>query len=167
MNDYVKGLLDAYQGRGLLLDSNLLLLLLVGYYNPALVGDARYKKLAKYTLQDLSILLRLASIFRVKVTTPYVLTKVSNLLGDLPEATKRECFRMFHSRLTTYTEQHTSSFILLERPEFTFLGLTDTALAELSSQYLVVSDDARMVNLLGKRGISTLNFSHLREHLYR
>ena len=167
MNDNINRLLKVYRGKGLLLDANLLLLLIVGYFDAALVGDSRYKKLAKYTQEDLDILIRFECLFKIQVTTPHVLTEVSNLVGDLPEATKQRCFRVFNGRLNAYIERHVPSSTLFARREFAFLGLTDTALTELSSEYLIVSDDARMVNLLGDSGIEALNFNHLREHLNR
>ena len=52
------------------------------------------------------------------------------------------------------------------RQDFHFLGLTDSSLAQWSSRYLVVTDDARFVAKLNESGLEALNFNHLREHLW-
>jgi hypothetical protein len=52
-----------------------------------------------------------------------------------------------------------------QRPEFHFLGLTDSALALVSRQYLIVTDDARLVMKMNESGLEALNFNHLRRHL--
>jgi hypothetical protein len=52
-----------------------------------------------------------------------------------------------------------------QRPDFHFLGLTDSALAIVSDQYLIVTDDARLVQKMTESGLEALNFSHLRRHL--
>jgi hypothetical protein len=49
-----------------------------------------------------------------------------------------------------------------QRPEFHFLGLTDSALALVSDQFLIVTDDARFVKKMNESGLEALNFNHLR-----
>jgi len=42
----------------------------------------------QYNAEDYHLLLRLKGVFKKAVTTPHVLTEVSNLTNDLPEKTK-------------------------------------------------------------------------------
>jgi hypothetical protein len=49
-----------------------------------------------------------------------------------------------------------------QRKEFPYLGLTDSGLAIVSDQYLIVTDDARLVIKLNESGLEALNFNHLR-----
>ena len=67
-------LIDKYKSKGILIDANLALLYLVGSYDLRLVGDGKYKKLAKYNYEDYRLLLRLKNVFKKAVTTPHVLT---------------------------------------------------------------------------------------------
>jgi hypothetical protein len=145
LSSYAGVLLDRYKAKGLLIDANLLLLFLVGSYDLRLVGDGKFNKLSKYTVDDYALLLRLRAVFTTFVTTPHVLTEVSNLTCDLPEATKMECLAAFCQIFDGMNELEISSFELARRPEFNFLGLTDTALAQMSHRFLIVSDDARFV----------------------
>jgi hypothetical protein len=162
MSSYLELLIEKFKGRGLLIDSNLSLLYLVGSYDLHLVGDGKYNKLSKYIEEDFHVLVRLKSVFKKTVTTPHVLTEVSNLANDLPEQTKAACLRKFHETFVEIDELAIPSMDAAQKPEFPFLGLTDSALAIVSDKYLIVTDDARFVKKLGESGHDALNFNHLR-----
>jgi hypothetical protein len=80
----------AIQSSGaLLLDTNLLLLLFIGGKDISLIKKA--KTLAAYTEEDYELLQELASLnrFTVLLTTPHIITEVSNLLGKERDDIKR------------------------------------------------------------------------------
>ena len=166
MSSYVETLLDTYKSKGLLVDSNLLLLYLVGSYDTSLVGDGKFNKLSKYTAEDYRLLVRLKAVFARSVTTPHVLTEVSNLTNDLPSSTRSECLKEFAATFEEMEELMTPSLEAARRSDFHFLGLTDAALAQWSSRFLVVTDDLRMVAKLNESGQQALNFNHLRDYLF-
>jgi len=162
MSSYVEVLIGKYIKRGILVDSNLALLYLVGGYDLRLVGDGKYNKLSKYAVEDYELLLRLKNLFKKAVTTPHVLTEVSNLTNDLPEQTKAECLRRFRATFGEIDELPIASMEAAKRQDFHFLGLTDSGLAMVSREYLIVSDDARLVKKMNDSGLEALNFNHLR-----
>jgi hypothetical protein len=162
MNTYVESLLVKYIPKGILIDANLALLYLVGSYDLRLVGDGKYNKLSKYNAEDYQLLLQLKSVFKKAVTTPHVLTEVSNLVNDLPALTKSECLKKFYETFVEIDELTIPSMEAAQRPEFHYLGLTDSALAHVSDQYLIVTDDARLVKKMNESKLEALNFNHLR-----
>lgn len=162
MSSYPESLIERYITKGILVDANLALLYLVGSYDLRLIGDGKYNKLSKYVLEDYHLLLRLMKVFRKAVTTPHVLTEVSNLTNDLPEQTKSECLKKFYETFVRIDELTIPSLKAAQRPEFHFLGLTDSALALVSHRFLVVTDDVRLVNKLNESKLEALNFNHLR-----
>jgi len=166
MSSYVGVLLDKYRSKGLLVDSNLLLLYLVGSYDISLVGDGKFNKLSKYTAEDYRLLLRLKAAFARSVTTPHVLTEVSNLANDLPSSTRSQLLKEFAEAFDGMEELTTPSMAVAQRSDFHFLGLTDSALAQWSSRFLVVTDDVRMVARLNESDLEALNFNHLRDYLF-
>jgi hypothetical protein len=82
----------------LLIDANLLLLLVVGSADRSLIES--FKRTRAYTREDFDLLLRLVARFPKVVTTPNVLTEVSNLAGQLRDPTRR-AIRQKLSRLIT------------------------------------------------------------------
>jgi hypothetical protein len=165
MSSYASLLLNRYRQKGILIDANLLLFYLVGTYNKTWIRDGRYNKLSKYTVEDYNILTRLKSLFKITVTTPHVLTEVSNLAGDLPESVRIACLKEFCNVLADFEEFPIPSFAAAQEAVFPFLGLTDAVLTQLSAQYLVISDDSRLIARLNSGGLEGLNFNHLRQYL--
>jgi hypothetical protein len=142
---YVEHLIEQYRSNGLLLDSNLLHLHLVRLIKPALIGTA---KLSGFDMDQFHLLESLISVFRRLVTTAHVLTEVSNLVNDFHQAGRSAVWTDFVSHLEVIEEQSLSSYSVARRPEFRYLGLTDTALSTFAQRFLVVSNDGRMVNYL-------------------
>jgi hypothetical protein len=165
MSSYQEVLIDKYKTKGILIDANLALLYLVGSFDLRLVGDGKYNKLSKYDTEDYQLLLRLKNVFEKAVTTPHVLTEVSNLTNDLPEKTRSACLKEFYETFVEIDELPIPSMNAAQRPDFHFLGLTDSGLAIVSDQYLIVTDDARLVQKMTESRLKALNFSHLRGHL--
>ncbi len=163
---YAESLVGKFRRRGLIFDSNLLLLYLIGLHDKNLIGDGKYNKLSKYTLEDFDMLVHFQRLFSRIVTTPHVLTELSNLANDFPESIKVKCFASFQKSFARLDEISVSSLQAAQRQEFNFLGLTDCILAELTPDFLMVSDDARLVNKLESSGLQSLNFNHLRGYLF-
>ena len=73
-------LIHKHLGNGLLVDTNLLLLHLIGRTNKNRI--LKFKRTQAYTIEDFELLERFIAEFKILITTPHVLTEVSNL-GDL------------------------------------------------------------------------------------
>lgn len=166
MNSYTDLLIERFAGRGLLIDTNLLLLYVVGQFDQNILLKGSFDRLAAYSLEDYQLLSGLISLFATCVTTPHVLTEVSNWIGYLSNDQEIECLAGFPKSLTSFTELKTDSFELSEEPHFRFIGLTDTALASFANDYLIVTDDARFVFHLNKLEREALNINHLRQELW-
>jgi hypothetical protein len=165
MSTYEEILIDKYKTKGILIDANLALLYLVGSFDLRLVGDGKFNKLSNYKTEDYRLLVRLKNRFKKAVTTPHVLTEVSNLTNDLPESTKAECLKRFYETFVEIDELTVPSLEAAQLPAFHFLGLTDSALTLVSGKYMIVTDDARLVKKMNESGLEALNFNHLRRHL--
>jgi|SRR5271165_3379795 len=152
--------LRLYRRRGAVLDSNLLLLLLLGSYDRNQITNN--KRLKKYSPEDFDLLGKVLKLFVRVVTTPNILTEVSNLSDAIPEPQRAVYFAKFAKALTLLDEQHVPSAIALASRWARF-GLTDAAIAEIArSRYLVLTDDLRLAYALETDGIRTLNFNELR-----
>ncbi len=161
MNPYAALQIEEYRSRGILLDSNLLLLYLIGMTSPHLVGNGRYSKLSAFKQEQVAILRLLMARFRRVVTTAHVLTETSNLVNDLNEGEKQAVFGSFASTLEVIDEQNISSYQAAKRSEFPYLGLIDSVLAQLSKEFLIVSNDGRIVNKLRDYGLIALKWAEI------
>lgn len=161
MNDYVAPLLRRYRRAGLLIDTNILLLLFVGNFERRLI--ARFKRTAKFGPEDHDLVTGLFPLFERIVTTPNILTEVSNLAGQLESHQKPGYFAAFARSMALLEEQYIPSVDIGRMTEFDRLGLTDAGILRVArGGYLVLTDDFRLAGLLDSAGVAVLNFEHLR-----
>lgn len=161
MRSHIEQLLVDYRTDGVLVDTNLLLLYVVGAYSPRWIG--RFKHTSAFTEDDFELLGRLMGQFQTVVTTPHVLTEVSNFLGHLPSEPCRDCTELFRRLIPELNETRRSSKELCKHPYFRQFRLTDTGIAEVSkTTYLVVTDDLELYHALANDEQAVINFNHLR-----
>jgi hypothetical protein len=150
-------------GGDLLWDSNLLLLLLlIGAFDPSLIGA--FKRVADYSAQDHDILAAYAREFENLVATPHILTEVSNLANSLPQYVKPGCFEHFSRLIVQIDERHLPAGYLTGLAEFPLFGLTDAALSSLASTVVVATADGRLCSHLRRRGLQAVGFNEIRAH---
>jgi hypothetical protein len=160
-------LFERHAGKSVLLDSNLLLVLLSGLLGPHLFK--RFKRISDYTINDYELLVRLLGHFTVLLTTPHVLTEVSNLANSLNETYKRDwCMNLAtliasEQEAVGIREKWIPATELARMPEFVAFGITDAALTRLSSEALVITEDYRLSGMLNGQGTHVLNFGDLRK----
>ena len=150
-----------YRQKGLLVDSNLLLVLFIGMFDRQLVG--RFERTREFLPEDFDLLGRFVASFRQRFTTPNILTELSNLSGKLPEHIRGDYFRSLTNQIDTLAESYTSSRSLAHSPSFPRFGLTDSSIIEgPRNKYLVLTDDFRLSKFLERVGQHVINFNHLR-----
>jgi hypothetical protein len=161
-------LFKRHAGKSILLDSNLLLVFLSGAMGASFFS--KFKRVSNnYKMEDYELLLRLLKSFTVLSTTPHVLTEVSNLAQGLTGTYRRVWDANFIALVRSektwigVREKWTSAAELSERAEFSPFGITDTALTQLSSEALVVTEDHRLSGFLKSRDIPVLDFGDLRK----
>ena len=161
MSSSVSDTSTAYRWEGLLIDSNLLLLLFVGLYDRTRIE--KFKRTSQFTVEDFELLAAFIRRFKEVVTTPSILTEVSNLLGQLPEELKYSFYQSFAYGLKDLHEHYTPSQELGDEKGFPKFGLTDTAILQAArGKFLVLTDDFRLTRYLLSQRIDVINFNHLR-----
>ncbi len=147
--------------RTLLLDTNLLLLLAVGRCDYRLIP--RFRRTSIFTVEDYALLEEIVAEYRGLVTTPNVLTEVSNLAGQLGEPARRAVFERLRDDIKTMDERRVLSREAVDADPFVRFGLTDTVIGVLASaDLLVLSTDLPLTNRLLQAALPAVNFNHLR-----
>lgn len=143
-----------------LIDTNLLMLLVVGYYDKGFISQ--HKRTNKFTAEDfeiLEILIEGASL----VSTPSVLTEVSNLLWQCSEPHASKIRTVFTEVVSLCDEISLRSAEVVVSQEFMKLGLTDAGILELEkASGSILTQDLDLHLAAHARGIATENFTHFR-----
>ncbi len=158
MTSYVKKLIQKYKFKGLLTDTNLLLLYLVGSFDIELIRN--FKRTSHYSIDDFYIVSDFLKLFERKIVTPHILTEVSDFIDN-----RRELQILLKTFIEKgLEEKFTKSEIIVQNKEFINFGLADTATMEIAkNSYLIFTDDNPLYGLLLNSDIDAVNLSLLRE----
>lgn len=149
-------------GLRLALDSNLLLLLVVGRTERGLL--TRHKRLRSYSEADYELLQGFIAVSNVLVTTPSALTEVSNIADfGLLEPARSRVVHSLMSLVEVLDEIYWPSRQLAQIDAFARLGLADCSLLQvLDRNTRLLTVDNALYRAALERGASADNFDHVR-----
>ena len=149
--------------RAFFIDANLLLLLVVVSVSPAAIG--RHRRLREFTPDDYDILIDLIAQVERVLVTPNTLTETSNLLGLHGEPERSRFFEQLRFIIEETQEVVIASADAARGRHFTRLGLTDSALLEVSTEEtpVVTVDLGLYLAASTSNPDSAINFTHLRD----
>lgn len=160
MTNQANLLFAQHKNKTVILDTNILLVYLVGCVNPQLIKTFP-KTNSRYCPDDFKILDDLLRNFTKFTTTPNILTEVSNLGSHLNGAAKEQFFEFLSKFIQMTTEKYVPSAEISQDWFFIEFGITDRGIFELAkTEYLVITDDFR----LSAQCTNSINFNHLRDY---
>ncbi|MEG4516209.1 MULTISPECIES: PIN domain-containing protein [unclassified Microcoleus] len=161
MKDIVRSLFQKYKQKGILIDTNILLLWFVGTVNRERIS--KFNRTEKFVPEDYDSLVQILSYFNKIVTTPNILTEVNSLANQLGEPERSQCLSVFAEGVARLNESYLESTEVVRTDSFTKFGLTDCSIINLAkNKYLVLTDDFKLANYLQTLGIDTINFNNIR-----
>jgi hypothetical protein len=153
--------------RKIVVDTNLLLLWVVGETDDALIG--RHKRTNLFTREDFTLLQIFLEGFERVVVTPGILTELSNLVRQIGEPHRSMLMATVQLLVDQVNENHVPATEVVGSPFFVRLGLTDVTILKAveESDHLLTVDLDLWIEAT-KAGRSATNFNHLRqEYLLR
>lgn len=153
--------------RTVVLDTNVLLLFLVGETDPKLIP--RIRRLSRYTIDAYWALKQKLDGRSRFVVTPHVLAELSNLsFRDFTGDLRRRYLHVVRGVLSDFIEAAVSKDTILSHPLLEKVGVTDVSLAEVGAKpnTVVVTDDFRAAGLLQKRGCMVWNTNWMLGQMY-
>ena len=164
MNTNPEVLIEKYINKGVFVDTNLLLLWVVGTLDRKLI--TKFKRTEQFVNEDFDTINDLFCAFKNLVTIPNVLTEVSNLakLGKQGKVFFKE---IFPKCITIMNEQYVSSRSVCSSSFFRF-GLTDACILSLvKGKYLLLTDDFKLSQFFTSIGGDAINFNHIRMYNWK
>jgi predicted nucleic acid-binding protein len=148
--------------RQIIVDTNLLILMVVGLTDRALIR--KHKRTKQFEEEDYDLLMEVLSNFDQILTTPHILTETSNLAAQTHEDALLAVRAKLRALFDEQQEDFAPSISIAKNPLFVRLGLTDCAILSLVKNkipLLTVDHDL----YLAAAGISDLvvNFNHVRQ----
>ena len=138
-----------------------LLVFLVGKFARDRIG--KLQKTERYVPEDFDTISLLLSQFDRLLSTPNIMTEVSNLCGHLGEPLKGQIAGFVSNELLPLVDEtyvQTSEAAKLDI--FPRLGLTDAGIAMLAANKVaVLTDDGPLYRHLCRTGVDAIKFSHV------
>jgi rRNA-processing protein FCF1 len=160
MSNFAAPIIKRHRSTGVILDTNILLLYVVGSFDPRIIPS--FKRTKTFAIEDFSTLANVIRNTRI-LTTPSILTEVSNFVGQLPDNQRFDCFDILENAINQSVEYYIESAFIAKMSEFRRFGLTDAGIQHLAqAKRLVLTDDFRLSQYLGSIQIEVLNFNHIR-----
>ena len=158
--------LRRYLRTGVAVDTGLLLLLTVGYYENSYVS--RFKLTSFFSDEDYELLAEFLSKFRNVVLTPHVLAELSNLAFKLPSGRLDGYLDRLRQLLLPLPECYVEKNPVLTHGDFKNLGVADVGLVIscLEGPYLLLTSDRRLSGIARRNGVDALHFDELRGYVW-
>ena len=164
MIDHIVELRQHYRTFPLLIDTNLLILLLLGRVDRNQIE--KFKRTTKFTINDYLLLERFIEPFDRVATTPNILTEVSNLSGQLNDPLRTRYFRYLIDEIENFVEIYFPSAEVARSEIFIPLGLTDASIRMVAERekILVLTEDLTLYSRLISSERDAVNFNHWIEY---
>ena len=132
--------------RGLLIDANLLVLMIIGRVSDGHFIE-RSGRLDAYCIEDYDNLWKFVADYGEVWITPYIAAEVSNLI-DLKGHARDEAFEIARLIFKEFKQVDTSLAKDCADRSFIEFGLTDASVIALSKDIDILTNDRRMFNML-------------------
>ena len=153
--------LARYASRGVVVDTNLMVLLFVGLADERLV--VRHRRTQAYSVNDFRVLVEFIRRFRQMIVTPQLLAEVTNLCETGFEPRARRVLGAMCGQLSRCQEHHTPMQLMLQSELLPKIGFADASMVFAArGQYLVLTDNVRDTRHLQDAECDVLNFTRLR-----
>ncbi len=157
---------DIHKKAGLILDTNLLILYIVGIHDPERIE--KFKRTNAYSIEDFELLVEFIRPFGGFSTTPNVLTEVSNLIEGVKYNDLLLLTTLGSITINVLEEHYVESREMMHEENnkaFIKFGLSDAVLYGLAQRnYLILTDDLDFCAYLQYKQLPALNFNNLRSN---
>jgi rRNA-processing protein FCF1 len=158
--------LRASKQNGVILDTNLFVLLVIGRVFPRQVGV--HKKVSSYTLDDFQLVSGTVRGAARTIITPHIIAEISNHLVDKKPNKAGEInnvyFLFIKDILKFIEEKYVEKQILLASEKLGTLGFTDSSILETARKYkyAVLTEDFALAKILEKEKLPVMNINAIR-----
>lgn len=144
------------------MDTSPFLVLVVGSFDPNLLGGTPYLK--AYTPEDFGLLEEFVTRFDVMAITPHVATETAHFIGKISKYGWPEVRIRFIEAIHRISEIAVGSRAAATRREFAWLDLADCTLLEAAGPHdVLLTSDAPLALQRQRLGLPVVNFNQLRD----
>ena len=157
MSENLQEMFGKYKQKGIFIDTNILVLYIVGTINPKYIKRFNRGK-NDFDENDFILISEFIDSFETKITSPQILSEVSNFLDE-----KADFCLGLKAYIELSEEKYIESEDLTKSHTFLKFGLADSSIVEVSKgSYLIFTDERPLFGYLTNQGIDAVNFEWLK-----
>ena len=150
----------------ILIDSNSLVVLILGLIDPELINT--HKKTSIYDEEDFYKLLGLIENFENLIFLPNIWTEVDNLLNNFSGERKYLYVKKITELIKTSTEQYLQSELATQENYFISLGITDSLIIKLGKECkILITSDSQLSDYAIANGIEVYDMKKVKNNGFR
>jgi hypothetical protein len=156
---WLLALISKHARQGVLVDANLLFIYSVGILDPALISKID----GSYSDADFVLLSAFLGRFDRIVTTPNIMTEVSNLASNRRKNIGVQLHGLLRGdMLQILNERYVTSRVALLHSSCDSLGIADAATSVLGDEkHLVLTNDLDLSLILASRNVDCINYTNI------
>ncbi len=160
---YWENIIAKCKRKGILLDTELLLLLCVGIYRPQLVENSRIT--TNYSIEDFRIVAGIAAQYSPLYVSPQVLAEFSNHADRLGSKVMRKFYSSIEKILKVQFEVHIPKDVMVDENYLPALGFTDVSMMKICEENdcVLFTADLQLASICTSKKIDVVNFNHIRD----
>jgi hypothetical protein len=156
---YAEILIQRYRSRGIIVDTNLLLLIAIGLYDVRRIST--FKRTNKFDASIFNAVMAVVEQFEQRYTTPYLVAELDNLSRLLPMNEWRAISGILQRLVPSLIEIYDiDSRGLIAHSLHAEIGISDCSIA-MMSDVLIFTDDLPFAARMEGLGRDVLNVGHL------
>jgi len=161
MNQNVINVINNYKKDRLIVDSNLVILLLIGNFDRNKI--LKFKRTNMFVAEDYDLLVSIIRKFSEIIVTPNIFTEVCNLCNKYNAENDYKLYAYLTQIVNNFNESYIATKSITNLDTFGKLGVSDSTIFELCSRGgLLITDDFPLYNYLNSKKYPAINFHHLR-----
>lgn len=162
-SDYYENIISRYASKGLIIDTNVLLLYIFGSFDIDKIE--KWEKTNMFTPKDFQILLKIVEQFHCILLTPQITAELTNFLPAINNRRYGDYSEVLKEIIIALKEKYTHKDTLIASEFLPKFGFTDISIFELATQgYMVLTAEFPLYGLLVKQNLPCINFNHLRDY---
>ncbi len=150
----------------IIIDSNSLIVLLLGFINPSLIN--RHRNTSIYDEQDFHILISVIKDIKKLVVLPNIWTEVDNILNRFSGSYKDQYVEKIILTIKETSEKYIESHSVENNTAFYDLGLTDTLILEHAKDCeMLITSDSKLSDYAHANGVKVFDLLELKNESFK
>jgi len=156
-----------YATKGILVDTNLLLLFFIGIFDVNYIE--KFKRTKTYSIDDYNRVANIINSFSKIIVTPQILAELSNLSKQMDKSKLKQYFPYLVNVIKKSREIYIKKNQLMEINLLVAYGFTDFSIIKSAKEgkYLVFTDDWPLSGYLQKEKVDVINLNWIRTERWK